>query len=70
MPLPAPTLPLRPIARTELADAIEAAILAGADGRMSRGVEVFMASCCAPVLADRLMMAGLVVMRLEEPEGL
>lgn len=64
LPLDLPeTIAVRIVPHEELEATLETAIRAGADGRLSRGAELFLASVCAAVLADRLRLAGLLVVR-------
>ena len=59
--MPPNALQVRPVPLEELQETLGAAIRAGADGRLSRGAELFMSTVCAEVLADRIALAGLVV---------
>lgn len=56
----------RPLSPVEVTAILRAGILAGAAGSMSRAADVYLAGVCASVLADRLAMAGCVVIR---PQG-
>jgi hypothetical protein len=55
--------PPEPVSDEELAAVLTAAIRDGKGGRMTREAEMFLAGVCADFLAERMVLAGLVVVR-------
>jgi hypothetical protein len=55
--------PFEPAGWGEVEALLAEAIRSSADGQMTRNAEVFLAGICAKHLADRLALAGFVVMQ-------
>ncbi|HME27828.1 MAG TPA: hypothetical protein VKI44_42010 [Acetobacteraceae bacterium] len=55
--------PLEPAEWEEVEAALGQAIRSSAGGQMTRNAEVFLAGVCAKHLAEKLALAGFVVMR-------
>jgi hypothetical protein len=58
---------LQPVSDAELAAVLAAAIRDGKSGTMTRGAEIFLATVRAEFLVERIVAAGLVVMRPAVP---
>ena len=55
--------PFQPATWEEIEAALAEAIRSSAGGQMTRNAEVFLAGVCAKHLADKLALAGFVLMR-------
>jgi len=55
--------PFQPATWEEIEAALAEAIRSSAGGQITRNAEVFLASVCTKHLADRLALAGFVLMR-------
>ncbi len=54
---------VQPLTDPEIVEALNAAIRAGAAGNLSREGDLFLASIAAEVVADRLALAGVIMVR-------
>lgn len=59
----------RPLGDGDALAVLASAIRAGAAGGLSRNADVFLASVSAEVIADRLALAGVVLMRRHAKDG-
>lgn len=59
----------RPLGDGDALDVLASAIRAGAAGGLSRNADLFLASVSAEIIADRLALAGVVLMRRHAKDG-